>query len=114
MLGYDDSKGDGGLLFEAANTGRWSWARLSTRGKSLCAGSALVASLVILGLTLSGSQNEAAVAGASPIIAAEAGCTNGGWAQCGGVGFAGSTCCPDAHSCTARSSDFSQCVPDCT
>ena len=49
---------------------------------------------------------------ASTVLLAQS-CSNEVWAQCGGTGFAGETCCgPDEH-CVARASEYSQCEPDC-
>ena len=46
-----------------------------------------------------------------------AACATGAWAQCGGtvgaVAFSGDPCCPEGNTCSKRTEEFSQCVPDC-
>ena len=36
-------------------------------------------------------------------------CTNKPWAQCGGTGWSGETCCPPGYSCVKQSGFYSQC-----
>lgn len=38
-------------------------------------------------------------------------CTNAAWAQCGGNGFTGSTCCPADYACTYGNDWWSSCLP---
>jgi hypothetical protein len=40
-------------------------------------------------------------------------CGNFPWHQCGGMGFKGDSCCPDASECVSHGADFSQCIPQC-
>ena len=45
-----------------------------------------------------------------------AACATGAWGQCGGrvgaVAFSGEACCPQGNTCTKRTDEYSQCVPD--
>ena len=114
MLGFDDSK-DSGLLSWATN--RRAWLRNSPlREKwvvavALCAGVGFTLLLVSLnsGWTPKGSNTEADQLSAA--------CATGAWGQCGGrvgaVAFSGEACCPQGNTCTKRTAEYSQCVPDC-
>jgi hypothetical protein len=37
------------------------------------------------------------------------GCSNVAYGQCGGIGFQGTSCCPDGYYCKVHSDYFSQC-----
>ena len=115
MLGYDDSK-DSGLLSGATN--RWAWLRNSGREKSVVAialGAVGFTTLLLMSLHSGGSvTTEGSSTQADQISAA---CATGAWAQCGGtvgaVAFSGDPCCPEGNTCSKRTEEFSQCVPDC-
>ena len=114
MLGFDDYK-DSGLLSGATN--RRAWLRNSPfREKwvvavALCAVVGFTLLLVSLnsGWTPKGSSTEADQLSAA--------CATGAWGQCGGrvgaVAFSGEACCPQGNTCTKRTDEYSQCVPDC-
>jgi len=38
-------------------------------------------------------------------------CANAAYAQCGGVGWTGQTCCPSGYSCAYSNDYYSQCIP---
>ena len=111
MLGYDDSK-DGGLLFDATNQGRWAWLRTSKKTKAALAGALLAAGGLAWALMMTGSEPKA-VYDSSPVAAVAAACATAAWGQCGGKAFSADSCCPEGHTCTYRTEDYSQCVPDC-
>ena len=120
MLGYDDSKESGllsgGLLSGATN--RWAWLRNSGREKSVVAialGAVGFTTLLLMSLhsggavTTKGSNTEADQLSAA--------CATGAWGQCGGrvgaVTFSADPCCPEGNTCSKRTEEYSQCVPDC-
>jgi endoglucanase len=45
------------------------------------------------------------------IFAAGAAAQSGAWAQCGGIGFTGSTSCVSGYKCVYSNDWYSQCVP---
>ena len=115
MLGYDDSK-DSGLLSGATN--RWAWLRNSGREKSVVAialGAVGFTALLLISLHSGGAvTTEGSNTEADQISAA---CATGAWGQCGGrvgaVAFSADPCCPSGNTCSKRTEEYSQCVPDC-
>ncbi|KAK3328683.1 1, 4-beta cellobiohydrolase [Cercophora scortea] len=51
-----------------------------------------------------------ATALAAPVIEERQNC-GGAWAQCGGIGFSGATCCVSGYTCSVGNPYYSQCLP---
>ncbi|KAJ9144406.1 Glucanase [Coniochaeta hoffmannii] len=47
---------------------------------------------------------------AAPVVEERQNC-GGSWAQCGGIGFTGATCCTSGNTCVKQNDYYSQCLP---